>query len=180
MHRHPIISFLSGFIICGIFFGIIYSLVLLMTFNLAGGETLKQIETQRTEFLIFTIVLALFAGITAIQFLKSRKKFTAYGISALAVLTVLIVTVYHFYSLNIHERFDKTVWEQSKWKPFNMSATLVKEYKLIGLTRKQIKDLLGQPAEEYGDKNSDRGSILYLVKDDWTMSIYIQMDKVVD
>ena len=180
MHRHPIISFFGGLTICGLILGVVYLLILLMTFNLAGGETLRQIENQRMGLLIITLLLAILAGITVIRFLKSGKKFTAYGISILPIIAVIIVTVYYVANLNSHKQFDRAVWEQSKWKPFDMASTLVKENKLIGLTRQQVKDMLGQGSEEYGDKNTHRGSILYLVQDDWTLIIYFQKGKVID
>ena len=180
MRRNPVISFLGGLTICGLILGVIYLLVLLMTFNLAGGETLQQIENQKIGLVIIAVVLAILAAITVMRFLRSGRKFTAYGISVLPILAVIIVTVYYVNNLTIHKQFSRTVWEQSKWKPFDMSATLAKGNKLIGLTRKQVKDMLGQGSEEYGDKNTDRGSILYLVENEWTLIIYLQKDKVVD
>lgn len=82
--------------------------------------------------------------------------------------------------IHYHTQFDKAVWEQDTWKPLNMTATLVKENKLIGMTRQEVKEMLGQGVEEHGNPNTDRGSILYLVKENWTLTIYFQKDKVVD
>ena len=109
-----------------------------------------------------------------------NKKYTAYGIVVFPLIVVLVATAYLFEHNFYHTKFDKTVWEQSNWKPEKMAKTLVKEKTLIGLTRTQVKEMLGEGSKEYGDANSDRGSILYSVKNDWTLVVLLQKDKVIE
>jgi hypothetical protein len=163
MKRNPVISFFGGLIISGVLYGIVYLLFLFATFNLAGGETLRQIESQRTAFLIITIMLAVLAAGVARQYLKKGNKFTAYGISILPMIAVVIVAAVYIVNFNYSTQFDKTTWEQSDEKPFNIAATLVKQNKLKGLTRQEVKAMLGQGAEE-----------------NWTLTIYFQHGKVTD
>jgi len=40
--------------------------------------------------------------------------------------------------------------------------------------------MLGEGSEEYGNKNTDRGAIIYQVENSWTLSVFFQYDKVVD
>jgi drug/metabolite transporter superfamily protein YnfA len=180
MKQHPITSFFIGLIASGLILGALYLLFGLLTFSLAGGETLQQIESQTTALLIGTIIVAIIAIMIARQYIKTGRKFAAYGINVFPLTALVIVGVLYFDSLHSHTQFDKTVWGQDKWKPLNMATTLVKEKKLIGLTRQEVKEMLGQGFEENGDANTDRGSILYLVKEDWTLTVYFQKDKVVD
>jgi drug/metabolite transporter superfamily protein YnfA len=180
MKRHPIISFFIGLIVSGLILGALYLVFGLLTFSLAGGETLRQIESQTTALLIGTIIAVTIAAMTFRHFFKTGRKFAAYGIGILPLVALVIVGVFYFDSLHSHTQFDKTVWQQDKWKPLNMATTLVKEKKLIGLTRQEVKEMLGQGFEEHADANTDRGSILYLVKEDWTLTVYFQKDKVVD
>ena len=180
MKKHPIISFFAGLIICGLIIGLVYLLALLMTFDLAGGETLQQVENQDLALLILTLVLAILVFLTARHYWKKGKKFAAYGISVLPAACLLVIAIYYVNSLNVHAEFNKTVWEQSEWKPFKMSATLVKDKKLIGLTRDQVKQMLGQSSQQYGDKSSERTSMVYPVQNSWTLTIYFQNDRVVD
>jgi len=52
MKRHPVISFIIGLILSGLVLGAVYSAFLFLTFNLGGGETLRQVENQRMHFLL--------------------------------------------------------------------------------------------------------------------------------
>src|SRR5690242_16554796 len=168
MKQHPVISFFIGLVISGLVLGTVYLLFLFLTFDLGGGETLPQIENQRIALLIITIIVTIIAVMTARHFLKTSRKYTAYGISALPLIAFVMVGIFYFDNLNSYTKFDRTIWEQDQWKPLNMAATLVKEKKLIGLTWQQVKEMLGKGFKEHRDDNTDRGSISYLIKEDWT------------
>ena len=180
MKRHPIISFFIGLIVSGLILGAVLLVFLFLIFDLGGGETLRQIENQRIALLIITIIVVIIAVKTARHFLRTGRKFTAYGISVLSLIAIVIVGAFYFDNLHSHTEFDKTIWDQDKRKPLNMATTLVKENKLIGMTRLEVKEMLGPGIEEYGNPNTDRGSISYLVKDNWTLTVYFQKDKVVE
>ena len=179
MYKHPIISFLSGLIVCGFVLALICFLLLCLTFNLAGGETLSQTENLRTAYLILTLLLSVFATVIIRAFLRRNKKFTVLGIAILPIVVTVIVTVYYVENINFHTDFNKSVWKPMKWKPFSMSATLVKEHTLIGLTRKQVYDMLGEASEENGMSNDEKDAISYFIENSWTMIIYFEKDRVV-
>lgn len=150
-----------------------------MTFNLAGGETLSQIDNQNIALLILSFIVLIIAFYYFKSYYKTNKKFVAFGI----IITPLILFIGGAFYLTINfktAKFDKAIWEQSKIKPDEIAKSLVRQNTLLGLTRNQVKAMLGQGSEEYGDVNSDRGSIIYPVKNSWTLSVIFQKDKVVE
>ena len=160
--------------------GLIGLFFLLLTFNLGGGETLSQVENQNIAQLIISIFLLIIAVFSARRYIKNNRRYTAYGIIISPLILIVIATIYLFEHNVYHTKFDKTIWEQSEWKPESMAKTLVKEKVLIGMTRAQVKEMLGEGSKEYGNASSDRGSILYQVKNDWTLIVLFQKDKVVE
>lgn len=180
MKRNPIISFLAGLTVSTVIVAIVSLCFLFLTFNLGGGETLNQVENQNIAQLLISILLLTIAIIYLRRYIKNNKKYTAYGIVVFPLIVVLAATFYFFGHNFYYTKFDKTVWEQSKRKPEKMAKTLSKEKTLIGLTRAQVKGMLGEGSEEYGNTSSDRGSIIYLVNNDWTLIVLFQKDKVVE
>lgn len=61
-----------------------------------------------------------------------------------------------------------------------MAKSLVRQKSLLGLTKFQVKDLLGQGSEEYGNENDDRSSILYSVENGWTLTVIFHKGEVVE
>lgn len=179
MNRSALTAFFVGLAISTLIVGIIWLCFLFLTFDLGGGETLSQIEDQNVAQLIISILLLTVAVIYALRYIKRNKRYTAYGIVIIPLAAVFAATFY-FWKCNCYNtKFDKAIWIQAGWKPAKMAKTLVKEKALIGLTRAQIKHILGEGTEEYGDKNTDRGSIIHEVEEGWTLSIIFQYDKVV-
>lgn len=160
--------------------GLICFLLLLLTFNLGGGETLSEIENQNIARVLVSILLLVVAAIVARNYINSNRKFTALGILVFPAIVVVAATFYLLAHNFYRADFDKAIWIQSERKPEIMAKTLVKDNALIGLTRKQVKEMLGDGVEEKGDEKSERGSIVYLVQDDWTLIVFFQKDKVVE
>lgn len=182
MKLHPVISFIIAFLISGLILSVVFVVLffLLAMASFAGGETLQDMENLRIAILLIAIILVVIAVMIGRRFTKTGRKSVAYGISVLPVITLVIVGVFFCYNINYHTEFDTALWGKDKRKPFNMAATLVKEDKLIGLTRQEVKKMLGEGDEEYGNPDTDRGAILYLVEEGWTMTLYFQKDKVVE
>ncbi len=180
MKTNPIISFLTGLIVSALIIGVVYVCFLLLNFDLAGGETLRQTENQNIQQLFISVALLLIAIFFARQYFKNGKQPIAYGIVAFLLLFVLATTFYLVKQNSYPTQFDKTIWAKSKRKPDDMAKSLVRQRTLIGLTRAQIKALLGEGAEEYGDSNTEGGSILYAVENGWTLSIIFKKDKVIE
>lgn len=180
MKRNSIISFLAALTVSVILIGIVYLIFFFFTFNLAGGETLNQVESQNITLLVISILLLTIAIIYARRYFKSNKKYTAFGVITFPLLLVIAGTIYLVEQNFYNTKFDKKIWTQSERKPEKMAKTLVKEKTLIGLTRTQVKEMLGEGVREYGNKNTDRGSIIYHVENDWTFSVFFQYDKVIE
>jgi hypothetical protein len=181
MKDNPTISFLSGLVTTAVILTVIVLLYFISIFDLAGGETLQEIESQRTASLVLAIIIAGLTVIVYKHFIRTGKKYTAIGTGILPLLLLISVTVYYFDNYNYRTTFDQTTWQQEKWKPFDMAATLVKDNELIGKTRTEVKEMLGQGHEEcYGDENTDKSFISYLVKKNWTLIIYFENNIVID
>ena len=180
MHRNSIILFIAAFLVTSIVVGFAIIVIALLTFDLAGGETLNQIEGQDILYLVISVLFFTMAIILARPFFKKGKKSIAYGILVVPFLIVVSLTIYIVKEDFYKERFDSVTWKRTTRKPEGMAKTLVKKKKLIGLTRGQAKEMLGEGNEEYGDKTSDRGSIIYLVENDWTFMVLFKKDTVVE
>ena len=164
LKRNPFISFLAGLVISALIIGVVGLCFFIMIFDLAGGETLTRIDNQNITQLIIAILLLLIAAIYSLRLVKSNKRYTAYGVMTPALIIFFAATFY-FLDQNIYQtRFNKIVWERREVKPEGMAKTLVREKSLIGFTRMQVKEMLGEGAEEYGNKNTDRGSLIYGLK----------------
>lgn len=145
-----------------------------MTFDLGGGESLQQVEMERAVLLCITLFLTIVAGGTARGYVKKGDKPTAWGIGSASLLVLIFASVYYLSILSFAVPFDKKVWVQGGSKPFNMSAALMKSKKLIGMTRGQVDNLLGEANKE-GEWYKD-----YDVEDDWTLTVGFKDGKVVN
>jgi hypothetical protein len=172
------VSFLLGFIVTGVILAFIFLCLVILTFDLGGGKTLGELEAQRALMLSITLLLILVAGSVARDFIKGKKRFVALGIRVMALLCIIVVAGNYIYNLTIPTTFNKTKWEQSDYKPYHMAATLVKRDTLIGLTKQQVKDLLGQGLNrDY--ESAGAGYQEYLVEDTWKLTLYFEKDKLV-
>jgi len=143
MKGNPAISLIGGLIITTVIITLLFFLYIILTFYLAGGESLQEIENQRTILLLLSM---LGCGLTVLEcrrFIKIGKKYAAIGIGILPFGVLILVSVYYFANYNYHTNFDKKTWQQEKCKPFDMAVTLVKDNELIGITRDQLIELLG-------------------------------------
>ena len=150
-----------------------------MTFNLAGGETLSVFDNRNITLFVVSLIVLTIAFYFFKKYYKKNRKFTAFGIIIIPLTLVIAGTLYLTSSLKTTE-FDKAIWTQNKVKPDDMAKTLVRQKSLLGLTRSQVKALLGQGSGEYGNENDARGSILYSVENGWTLSVIFHKDKVVE
>ncbi|MFT3705554.1 MAG: hypothetical protein QM802_24505 [Agriterribacter sp.] len=176
---HQIISFLSSLTVTAVITSIIGVCFLFITFNLAGGETLDQAENANIIRLIVSVLILINAIFISRGYINRNKKYTAYGIIVFPLIVVVMTTAYLIDQNFYHTKFNKTVWGQSECKPERMAKGLVKEKILIGMTRAQVKQMLGNGTEQYEDTSSDKSSMLYLVKNDWTLIVFFEDDKVV-
>ena len=149
----------------------------LLTFDLGGGESLDEVESVQIAGLLISIILFALALAYGWRCIKKGKTSFAIGIILIPFATAIAMTVYVVREQST-ARFDRSTWIKSKWKPDDMAKGLVKSQTLIGLSRTQVKQLLGNGSEEYGDDKSDRGSIIYSVQNNWTLSILFEKDKV--
>ena len=179
MKPRSLMSFFNAFLVGAFIFLVIGLLILFISFDLGGGETLQQIEAQRMGWLLITLLLAIAAGFIAREYLKNGKRYTPYGIRIVTLICVIGAAIHYSKNLMVTP-FNKTTWQHAEYKPFNMSASLVKRKKLIGLTREQVKNMLGAGADEREDKTAGDGYIKYWVKESWSLTVYFQNGKVIE
>lgn len=177
---HPIVSFLISLAITIIILLIIGFFYLISTFSIEGGQTLSQIENEHILQLYISILIFAIAVFIATLYLRTNKKYTALGLLVFPILFVLYTSVYLLKNNFNHTTFSKVIWMQSMYKPEKMAKTLVRDKKLIGLTRAQVKDMLGEGSEEYGDIGTGYSRIEYWVLNHWTLTVFFQKDKVID
>ena len=139
---------------------------------------MDQEEGQHIAYLIISILLVALAFGFSTRYFKKNKAF-AYGIIVVPFLLFIAMIVLIVRDQSYATRFDQHTWKQSTWKPEGMAKTLVKKNRLIGLTRQEVKAMLGDGSEEYG-ANSDRGAIIYRIENDWMLSIIFRNDAVVE
>lgn len=173
-----VLGLIAGLLIGGLIFGLLYAVVLLATFNLAGGETVGQLEKQRTGTLLAMLFFSILISVGTRPVIKYRSRFVGYGIRLVSLISMLAAVI--GCQVNQYSSFDKAVWLQSAPKPFDMSATLLNSNKLKGKTRQEVKLLLGDGLHESGDPDAERGTILYAVEEGWTLTLYFTCDRVVD
>ncbi|KAF2509107.1 hypothetical protein [Flavobacterium foetidum] len=176
---HPIVSLLISLTITTVTILIIGFFYLFFTFSIEGGQPLNEIENQHIQQFYISVLILAIAFLVAKFYLRKGKKYTALGILVLPILLVLSTSNYLLKNNFNHTPFSKTLWMQSLYKPEKMAKTLVREKKLIGLTRTQIKDMLGKGSKEYGDIGTGKSEIEYLVLNDWTMTVFFLKDKVI-
>lgn len=174
MKTYPLQSFTIAFLITAFLSFIIGVMLCVATFSLGGGETLQEVEDGTTAVLVIVLVVCGIAGCVVAAFIKSGKKYTAWGVGIIPGIC-LVIGLAVFINMHRVTPFNQEVWKRASWKPFNMAATLVKRHTLIGLTKQQVVNLLGSLKYiEPGDIGID-----YRVEGNWTLSIYFKNGKVV-
>ncbi len=176
--RH-ILSFIIGLVISAFIVGLVGFGFALMSFDLAGGETLAEIEGQHVAGLVLSVFTLIITVFSIWQYYGRIRKYMACGLVTTQLVVMCFSIIYIINEKNISTEFDRAIWIKSDWKPEDMAKSLVKNNQLIGLTRDQVKEKLGEGAEAYGNVDSDRGSIIFKIENNWTMTILFQRDKVV-
>jgi hypothetical protein len=154
---------ISGVILCPLYFAFFF-----LTFNLGGGETIREIESQNTAFLVLSLVLAIVIAVVIRRLLANREQYKAYGVGALSLIIFIGAIAYYVGNFIPHKSFDNALWIKPHGKSLGMAATLVKEEKLIGLNRQEVEKMLGKGNEEHGSP-----ILLLLSKRSWSKFISI-------
>jgi hypothetical protein len=152
----------------------LFALYLFITFKFIGGETVQDIQSQRTGLLVIAIVVALVAAIRGKLLAKDGAKYAGLGIVILPFVSLVAVAVYFVFTFNFYTPFDQVAWRDSERKPLKMAASLVTDNQLIGFTRKEVKLMLGQGIEQNRMDTTAGGGIHYLVEDQWTLNIVFE------
>ncbi len=146
MTKRKIISIISGLIISSIITGLVYYIYVIQTFEFLGSKWIVDPESE--DSILFYTALSLFSVTVAaiILLVYNNKKYTAIGVGLPLLLSIWILfkvgTIYLDKS-SYYEPFNKEIWSQSSSKPIKMVRDLIKKDELIGLTRKQAEDKLG-------------------------------------
>jgi hypothetical protein len=172
-------SILGGILISAVILCPLYLAFFFLTFNLGGGETISEIESQNTAFLVLSLVLAIVIAVVMRRLLTNREQHKAYGVGILSLIIFIGAIAYYVGNFIPHKSFDNALWIKPRRKSLGMAATLVEEQKLVGLNRQEVEKMLGKGDGQYGSPTTERGSISYFIEDHWTMTVYFEKDKVV-
>ncbi len=176
MEKNRTISFIKGLLISGLTLFILSLIYFAGIFNLGGGETIQEIETQRIILLIGITIVSIITVFTVRLYIRENRKYFAYGMGLLPLLGQTAVMIFFISNLSYSTPFEKAKWDQKIIKPYDIAVTLVKEQKLIGLNEKEVLEMLDSQ-QEYGKMSVGR-HIEYLVENDWIMSVSFENHKV--
>ena len=96
--------------------------------------------------------------IIGIQQLKIKRKSSALGIGIASLVSLYFTITLGatcFDNWFNYQDFDQKVWHQSKYKSFEMAKTIVKDHLLLGLTKEQVVDKIGNAEGFLGDPNNN-------------------------
>ena len=152
-----------------------------MTFSLAG-EKLTEKESRESFMFFISLFTAVATGYIIYKLIKQNKKFSAIGIAIpflFALYVSLSTGLVYLDNLNYRQKFDRTKWVESEYKPFKMAKTIVKDKTLVGLTKRQVIEKLG--ATNNALKNDKVDYLKYSTdKSTWELCLYFKGDKVID
>lgn len=164
------LHFFFGVFVGIVAFAMLGILFLLLTFNLAGGETLEQLQGHRWLLMILTMILAgVFTNMT-FRWVKGKRRIVAYGSRVVIIVAVIAATGY-LVDGYVYTAFDKQIWDRSVYKPFRMAAGVSKTDNLMGFSETKIKSLLGTPAEEFDYIGNGKSGMIYNVDDGWILRL---------
>lgn len=157
MNFKKIISFFGGLLITSLAYLLIMFAILYTTFSFAG-ETLTEKENRESFFFYTTIFVITVSIYIFYRFYKSNRKFAAFGIVIpilFAIYSAGLTGKDYFNNLNNYQTFDQTIWVNSKFKPFKMAKNLVNSKVLLGMTRQQIINKLGNTNDSLTNEKNE-------------------------
>lgn len=173
--KHWTLSALLGVFISFMVYAILYPIYLILSFDLAGGETLQEFEGHQ---IILSIVTVSISGMILLRFDGKLKKIAKkYVFIGILILPLSMVYLNHF---AYKTTFEKNIWQKSNPKPLNMATTLMKDDILIGMTIEEVREILGQGIEYNLKKSATRGYMSYKVASGWIMTIFFSKNKVIE
>lgn len=157
MKKDKVFSFVGGLGLSALVSGIVFCLLVLETMDLFGIDEITDPESRHAKLFYTALAMSLLiATVVALLFI-SKKKHSTIGV-AITCLPWLFMTlkfgIIYFDKSNYYEKFDKQIWSSSKDKPLKMARELVKNKTLIGLTRKEAIQKLGQ-GKAFNRDNTD-------------------------
>jgi hypothetical protein len=104
--RNPILSILNGILIPGVILCPLYIAFFFFTFNLAGGETIRQTENQNSTFLAMNAALAIVIAFVIRWLWTKREQYKAYGVGVLLLIIFISAIVYYIDNFIPHKSFE--------------------------------------------------------------------------
>lgn len=151
----------------------------LLTFDFGGGETLSAIDFLTVCYVVIALLILFGSFHFANKYKQKQQLSTALGVILVPLAVFVVVSSYMLFSFR-NTPFNQKTWQETRQKPEDMAKTLVRKKILIGLNTREIETILGQGSATYGDKATDRGSIIYDVENTWTLVVLFEYDKVVE
>ncbi len=180
MNFKPVLSFVGALLITGTMLALCAILCLLMTFDLAGGETWMEEEVSQNMQLILAVVVAGVACYLMWRYARAGKRYTGYGVAVIPVVCLVAATVSFVQHYHYHTPFDKEEWRKATPKPENMAVTLLRSGKLAGLSRAQTTAMLGNGQEDRTGSDREYEIISYAVENEYTPILIFDKGKVME
>lgn len=155
-----------------------YFLIFIHSFDLFGTRQAKDPEGFDGEIFYLTLILVMINCFVSIFLITKKRRFSAAGSSAPLILGFTILIWFgkdYFNKSTYYESFDRVQWTANTNR-VKMARKLVKEEELLGLSKDDVTQKLGQGFET---TDNDRPVLLYNVDGDWMkLALLFERDKV--
>ncbi len=166
------------------FFGVVISIIVIFiaimcifffAVTFPQGEEWEMMEIKQIIPIIICSLVFMFSLTIGLKHWRSSKKHLAISINILPLIFLCVFTFKAIEELNYYAPFDKIEWNKSEYKDKNMTVTLLKNKKLIGLSRTEILNKLGDCNGKYDSQDTNTLDILsYSVQGGWQLIVYLE------
>ena len=179
MIQKPIISFVLGLLVAGIISGFVYFILFLETFDLFGTNELIDPEGKHGKIFYTSLIMTIFSLAVFISLVRYNNKFTALGMAIPNLVVIFMLLKFggvYLDKSNYYAKFNKQVWIDAGEKPIKMARGLVKDEVLIGFTKSETFEMLGQ--ERIEKRDSIEFTRYWTENGDCALSLTFEKDKV--
>jgi hypothetical protein len=175
---HPVASFLLTFTGVSLVYALVAIVAVLVTFTLSG---IQFTEKETADATLFTLAL-FFALLTlwiARYFRRSGRPASAAGAATASLIAIVAFLLFgwHFFSDLRGSSFEQGKWQRASFKPFGMAKTLMRDQKLVGLSRRELILKLGLGNE--GNRDGKGDLFIYITdEDNWQLRFFLENERV--
>ncbi|MEN8251741.1 MAG: hypothetical protein ABFS32_22670 [Bacteroidota bacterium] len=156
--KNNILSFFIGAVISLIIVIAVLAVRMYLYMLTIGFEPIQDVDDYLRFYIIPAIMIVAVLGVY--RLFKKRKRFTSYGIlvSLLPILFIVYLNAVDLVSYLKPVHFSEELWNSSVDKPYTDARALIENDLLVGKTRAEVIDILG---ENYNQTHTNDTIIVY-------------------